>query len=107
MFHRFLDLKRWHGYIGFTLILTAFEVLRGYAFTGFPWNLYGYTWIDMPPIAQMASFESVYFLTFLTLFWLSCAGFFVIAKSSLAKRILSSAVLLSFFGCFYLGSTMF
>lgn len=79
--HRFMDLKRWHGYLGFVSVLALFEWLRGHLFTGFPWNLYGYTWVDVPSIAQLASYESVYFLTFLSLLWLSIFGFMISTRS--------------------------
>jgi len=81
--------------------------LRGHLFTGFPWNLYGYTWVDFTPIAKLAAYESVYFLTFLSLFWMSAIGFFIVGNSSLQKRILSTLVLVSFFGGFYIGAEDF
>lgn len=104
---RFCDLKQWHGYLGFVSALSLFEYFRGHLFTGFPWNLYGYTWVDFTPIAKLAFYESIYFLTFVSVFWMSCVGFFIVTKSPLQKRILSTAVLISFFGAFYLGTQSF
>jgi apolipoprotein N-acyltransferase len=40
--------------MGFTVALTAMELLRGYVLTGFPWALIGHIWIDTPT-AQMAA----------------------------------------------------
>jgi apolipoprotein N-acyltransferase len=40
--------------------------VRGWMFTGFPWNLWGYTWIDTPLI-QSVSLWGIYGLTLLTL----------------------------------------
>ncbi len=97
---RFFDLKQWHGYVAFVSTLSLFEYLRGHLFTGFPWNLYGYTWADMP-IALIASFESVYFLTFITLFWMCIPGFWIVSKGTLSKRVLSTLILVSFSGSFY------
>ncbi|MEY8097091.1 apolipoprotein N-acyltransferase [Falsihalocynthiibacter sp. S25ZX9] len=43
----------------------AAEMLRGYLFTGLPWGLVGYIWVDTP-VAQLASIIGPYGLTFLT-----------------------------------------
>ncbi len=45
---------------------TAVEVLRSYAFTGFPWGLTSYIWIDTP-VYQLAAFTGPHGLTLLTL----------------------------------------
>ena len=41
------------------------ELIRGYIFTGFPWALVGYIWMDTM-VAQLASLVGVYGLTILT-----------------------------------------
>lgn len=102
----FSNLKHWTGYIAFACILSLFEYLRGHLFTGFPWNLYGYTWVDMP-IALLSSFESVYLLTFITLLWMSIPGFWIAGEGSLSKRVLNTLILISFFGSFYLTAQQF
>lgn len=43
------------------------EWVRGHVFTGFPWNLMGYTWGGINEMAQLASVGGVYLLSFLTL----------------------------------------
>jgi apolipoprotein N-acyltransferase len=43
----------------------AAELLRGYLFTGLPWGLLGYIWVETP-VAQLASTVGSYGLTFLT-----------------------------------------
>ena len=48
----------------FACLWSVFEWLRGHAFTGFPWNLVGYTW--RWPTAQGASVMGIYGLSFLT-----------------------------------------
>lgn len=44
----------------------AFEWLRGHIFTGFPWNLTGYSWAFSDQMLQLASVLGVYGLSFLT-----------------------------------------
>lgn len=45
---------------------TGAELLRGYAFTGFPWGMLAYVWIDTPAY-QIAAATGPYGLTMLTL----------------------------------------
>lgn len=52
---------------GFAVALTAFEMMRGYVFTGFPWALVGHMWIDTP-FAQLAALIGPNGLTLVTLF---------------------------------------
>ncbi len=63
------------GFVGFCLALFISEWARGHAFTGFPWNLYGYGWIGRLEVAQTAYWIGPYGLTFLTIFWGSVIGF--------------------------------
>lgn len=42
------------------------EYARGHLFTGFPWNLIGYTWSGFDSVAQAASVIGVYGLSFIT-----------------------------------------
>jgi len=102
---RFCALKRWHGYLGFVSVLSLSEYARGHVFTGFPWNLFGYTWIDTT-IAQIASFESVYLLTFLTLLWLGSAGFYIVGAKTRATSIFLFVIAASFFASFLLGASL-
>lgn len=51
----------------FALSMSAAELLRGYLFTGFPWNLVGYGWSAWTPVLQTASVVGVYGLGLLTL----------------------------------------
>lgn len=45
------------------------EWVRGHAFTGFPWNLIGYTWHYFLPVMQANAAFGIYGLTLLTLLW--------------------------------------
>jgi apolipoprotein N-acyltransferase len=51
----------------FAAIWVGIEWLRGYLFTGFPWNLLGYTWAFNIEIMQTASLWGVYGLSLLTI----------------------------------------
>jgi apolipoprotein N-acyltransferase len=53
--------------VSFALLFSAAEYLRGHLFTGFPWNLFGYSWTAWLPMAQTMSLVGVYGLTLLTL----------------------------------------
>ena len=44
------------------------EWIRGHVLTGFPWNLVGYTWIDVAPVLSAAGLMGVYGLSLLTVF---------------------------------------
>ncbi len=85
------------SYIIFTISFTAIEYARGHLFTGFPWNLYGYSWIDILPIAQIAALWDIYLLTALTILWASAPAFLITSKhSNKIKAMLSITIISSF-----------
>jgi len=49
------------------VLLLAGEYLRGFIFTGFPWNLPGYAWVPWLPVLQTVSLVGVYGLSLVTL----------------------------------------
>ncbi len=51
----------------FPLVFFASEYARGHMFTGFPWNLSGYTWAFSAYTLQLTNFIGIYGLTLLTL----------------------------------------
>jgi apolipoprotein N-acyltransferase len=51
------------------LAWSAIEWVRGHAFTGFPWNLPGYSWQYVLPVMQANAAIGIYGLTLLTLLW--------------------------------------
>ncbi|MEM1422028.1 MAG: apolipoprotein N-acyltransferase [Pseudomonadota bacterium] len=59
------------GLLSNMCLLAAFwsiaEYLRGHLFTGFPWGLFAYGWVDTP-IAQIAAYVGPYGLTALLIF---------------------------------------
>lgn len=44
-------------------ILGLMELLRGYIFTGFPWLLLGYVWVEVAPVRALAASVGTYGLT--------------------------------------------
>jgi len=50
----------------FALAWTAFELVRGHALTGFPWNLIGYAWTLADAPIQFASIAGIYGLSLVT-----------------------------------------
>lgn len=59
---------------------TAAEWLRGHLFTGFPWNLVGYTWTWSDAALQSASLFGIYGLSFATVFVLAAPAALVVAR---------------------------
>lgn len=52
--------------LAFAMLWTVFEYLRGHVFTGFPWNLIGYSWTAFLPVLQSVAVIGVYGLGLLT-----------------------------------------
>lgn len=89
------------SFIGFCTLLALSEWVRGYAFTGFPWNLYGYGWASVLSIMQSLSLFGPYGLTFLTVIWGASLGF--VATKSSGKIIVVSFTLLSLIAVYEFG----
>lgn len=102
---KFSDLKTVAGYLSFAAIFVLTEWLRGHIFTGFPWNLFGYSWVDIQPVIQITSLGSVYFLTWLTILWASIGGFWIVQERPFIQKLIVPALLaLSFAGVYAFGS---
>ena len=69
---RWLNLRPGIAALAVAVFLTAAELVRAYALTGFPWALTSYVWIDTP-IYQLAAFIGPHGLTLAT--FLLAAGF--------------------------------
>lgn len=101
---RFGRLRTAGGWLLFVFLLMGFEWLRGHLFTGFPWNLYGYTWAETLPVAQVASIGGVYFLSLLTCLWASLPGFLAVwGKGLPLKGLLLGAAALTLAGSWFYG----
>lgn len=55
-----------HRIVIFASLWVGFEWLRGHLFTGFPWNLLGYSWGFSDAISQFAALGGAYGLSFVT-----------------------------------------
>ncbi len=71
----FANLKSTSGFFAFVGIFSLFEWLRGHLFTGFPWNLFGYSWAQWPAMTQGIFLSDTYMLSLLTVLWASVFGF--------------------------------
>jgi apolipoprotein N-acyltransferase len=76
LYYGFVPLLAWryrkHERAHALMFVAAFaliEWIRGHAFTGFPWNLPGYTWQYFLSLMQVNSAIGIYGLTLLTLLW--------------------------------------
>ncbi len=62
-----LGLQNISGAVMFGLLWFLAEYARGFMFTGFPWNLIGYTWSGVLPVLQITSVIGIYGLTLITI----------------------------------------
>ena len=90
------------NYIIFCFLLAVADYARGHLFTGFPWNLYGYTWIDILPIAQLAALSDVYLLNTVTIFWAIAPAFILSTNHSKMRKSIYCVIILSTFAASWL-----
>lgn len=92
------------GLFAFAFMLTVSEWTRGNAFTGFPWNLYGYVWADHLPMAQTAHYIGAYGLTFVSVLWAATSGFLIVSGFSYKRKTAITAfIIVMMIACFTLG----
>ena len=79
--------------LGFAVVWTAIEWLRGHLFTGFPWNLVASTWVGVPEMLQSLSVLGAWGLTLLTVLVASLPS--AIGHRFARRAILAGAALLA------------
>lgn len=90
----------------FSVALSLADFLRGFLFTGFPWNLFVYTWSWSIETIQILGLIGTYSLNFLSIL-LFCLSFIIFFNFSYKKFILVAFVLLSILLTnFYYGSSI-
>ncbi len=85
-----LVIKSWRKILLLAVIWVFFEFLRSILFTGFPWNLLGYSFLFSTSLSQLASVFGVYGLSLIAvIFYCSGALFFQFKfKKKSLKKIL-------------------
>lgn len=93
-------------YFGLAALLSLSELARGHIFTGFPWNLYGYTWANNLPVIQILHIGNVYWLTAITIFWGLAAGYIYLHRHT--PKIIATILLAVVFtiSCTHIYGTM-
>ncbi|SNZ08495.1 Apolipoprotein N-acyltransferase [Persephonella hydrogeniphila] len=71
------------------------EIIREFIpFTGFPWNLMGYTLSYINPVAQITSIGSIYSLSFLSIFFSVAVFLFLTQRSLLSISLIISSIII-------------
>jgi apolipoprotein N-acyltransferase len=93
------------SYIGFAIIYSLMEWLRGHIFTGFPWILFGYGWNGSLCMMQILSIIGVYGLTALTMFWCAAPAYCLLTTDKMrSKIIVGLCVFFTLFATFTYGT---
>ncbi len=83
----------WGRYLLFVVSWVVMEWVRGWLFTGFPWNLIGTIWAFDDAMIQPAAFVGAYGLSLLTMLALTCPALVFYVPVRLRKWVfLASAV---------------
>ncbi|MBL4907857.1 MAG: apolipoprotein N-acyltransferase [Sneathiella sp.] len=61
-----VNVRSLYRILAFSGFWVLFEYARGLVFTGFPWNLAGYSWGNVLPMLQWVSYIGIYGLTLVT-----------------------------------------
>jgi len=85
------------NYLLFCILLALADYARGNLFTGFPWNLYACTWIDILPVAQLAAFADIYLLNTATIFWAVTPAFILSSSASQLRKYLYLTLIVATF----------
>jgi apolipoprotein N-acyltransferase len=85
-------LNHLQGFVSFIAAVCLAEWLRGNLFTGFPWNLFGYSWANNLYVFQSLSVGGIYFLSLFSVLWFSFLGFILIWETTLRKKCALSLI---------------
>jgi apolipoprotein N-acyltransferase len=85
----------------FAALWSIFEILRGKVFTGFPWNLIGYSWVSVEGMLQVTAYTGIFGLSFITIFC-SVLPVIVITNPASVRRTYKGTVLLLTYGALVL-----
>lgn len=85
---KLFDLRTSRGFFGWAACFAVFEWLRGFLFTGFPWNLFGYTWAWNLPLLQILFPLNIYCLTWMTFIWMTLPAFLWLTKQPRRQAVL-------------------
>jgi apolipoprotein N-acyltransferase len=103
---KFIKFERFTGYLALAGVLALCEWARGHFFTGYPWNLFAYTWAKNLPVAQLSAYAGAYGLNLLTILWVALPGWLLLARQDSCRRraVYAAGVLLTFIACFIFGA---
>ncbi len=76
----------------FAVVLCLFEYLRGFVFTGFPWNLVGHVWPAGGAMSQTAAHIGVWGLTALTVYGFASPAALFSRSGDFVSRIMPLAL---------------
>ena len=76
--------------VNICIFWVVFELIRGWAFTGFPWNLLATVWANTPQMTQIASILGVFGLSFITMLLASSIAVLGHKEIAARKRIIFS-----------------
>ena len=77
----------WTRLVAFAALFTLAEYARGTLFTGFPWNLFGYTLMPFPVWMQSASLVGTYGMTFIAFLLASSLAIFAPGDDRRPRRM--------------------
>ena len=96
--------KRWQKWIIFGSAIVVFEWLRSFLFTGFPWNLLGYTFAFSDELIQGASVGGTYLLSLFAILLYTVGGLWLQKTDIKSGIYISSGIVFLFCVLFFWGS---
>ncbi|MCB1537477.1 MAG: apolipoprotein N-acyltransferase [Rhodospirillales bacterium] len=73
-------------------LLMAAEYGRAFNLSGFPWNLFGYMWADVPALMQSAAIGGAYYVTFMTSLWMALPALLWLARPSRRRQVVIAVI---------------